>query len=160
MNKKKIIKLAALWVGTSVLSILVYLIATIPKDSKLFNPDQTINMVREGEGYSIPVLTQNEKMEYEVVNFKVDEKIVDSLGFTQDEVRTACSAGAEEARKYFDAFILNGTPEIKPFKGKVKVSIPIIVSSSNRGEMFIIGEVTKDGKVPSIRAVIEEGEEI
>lgn len=153
MEKKRIIKIAGFTgIGVVILAIISYFAVDFVKKS---NPSQKIKMVKSERGYSIPVLIQNEKKEFDVINFKVEAKVVDSLGFTQEEVRNACSAGADRARNYLEEFIYNGTPEIKVMRGKTIVVIPMIVSKTNSNEMFIIGEVTKTGRSLSMRATIE-----
>lgn len=108
-------------------------------------------MSKVGNYYIIQAQVQDETGGFKVVTFKVQRPIVDSLGFSESEVRNACEAAAGRARNYIETFIYNGTPELRSKDNVAIAFIPIIVGANNPAKMFITGKVTKAGEALPMR---------
>lgn len=147
MKKKVLISLGLgiLFLG----SLFVY----SAKESKFFTRE-VLQMTKEDSAYTVQTLTQEESG-FDVTNFSIDPRIVDSLHYTEREIRNSCSSASDRARKYIPTFVSNGTPRLDLIKGKVFATIPILVDSKTHNEMFIVGEVTREGKALPMRVVRE-----
>jgi hypothetical protein len=86
----------------------------------------------------------------------VDARVIDSLGFTEEEVKNACSAGSDRARKYVETFVYKETPELKVVGGKPTIVMSVTIDPKVGNDMFISGEVTKGGQALPMMATIED----
>ena len=157
MDKKSIIKKSIKTVAIGSAFLLVLFLISIPKKSKLFGSSEvSTEMVRTGDCYTAPILAADEKGEFQIVQFKIDPRVVDSLGFTGEEVKASCSAGEERAREYVSTFTHKEAPELKLVEGKPTVVMSVVIDQRIGNDMFISGEVTKGGKALPMRATIED----
>lgn len=156
MNKEIAIKVAKR-AGLGALLLVALFLFTLPKGSKILGGDKEVaKMTRTGDAYEVTVLTEDADRQYQATKFKVDARVIDSLGFTEAEVKSACSAGADRARKYVETFVYKETPELKVVGGKPTIVMSVTIDPKVGNDMFISGEVTKGGQALPMMATIED----
>lgn len=156
MNKETTIKVAKR-AGLGALLLVALFLFTLPKGARILRGgEKATKMIQTGDSYEVKVLAEDADRQYQVVEFKVDPRVVDSLGFTEKQVRDACSAGAERAREYVETFVYKGTPELKVVGGKPTIVMSVTIDPKVGNDMFISGEVTKGGQALPMMATIED----
>lgn len=103
-------------------------------------------MKKEGANYFAQAQSRDREGKPTLVIFKVDSRIVEDLGFTDEEVRGVCEAALERARNWRGEFFLRGTPELRISEGNPTVVIPVFSENPQR-EMWIYGRVNRKGEV-------------
>lgn len=157
MKNLAIVIKAAKGAGLGALLLAALFLFTLPKGSKILGGEKEVDkMTRTGNSYEVKVLAKDADRQYQVVEFKVDPRVVDSLGFTEKQVRDACSAGAERARAYIETFVYKGTPELKVVGGKPTIVMPVTIDPKMGNDMFISGEATKGGQALPMMVTIED----
>jgi hypothetical protein len=151
---KQILKSTPAKIGIGALiTVVVLAFMFIPRDSKLFTGEKKTSMTQTGEGYSIPVLAEDETGGYTVAQFVIEDRVVDSLGFTEAEVKASCGAACDRARKMAPGFSYRETPRLQTVGNKTVAVIPAMM---DQNQVFIVGEVTKSGQALPMRIVIPE----
>lgn len=102
-------------------------------------------MKKEGTNYFAQAQSRDREGKPTLVIFKVDPRIVEDLGFTDEEVRGACEAALERARNWRGEFFLRGTPELRISEGNPTAVIPVFSENPQR-EMWIYGRVNRKGE--------------